>query len=59
MEKYYVNSGPFQGETVATKESIDGKDTVMVTLIDDHGKNLSDEEFPIPVGFLEPMSKPM
>jgi len=58
MNKYYVNGGSFQGETVAVEENLEGKtseETVMAILIDDHGKNITDESFPIPVGFLEPM----
>ena len=58
MKKYFVNKGSFQGETVAVEENLEGKtseETVMAILIDDHGKNITDESFPIPVGFLEPM----
>jgi hypothetical protein len=51
--KYYVLFGEHQGEFVGVGEVLEGKKTVMATLVDDHGKNISDEFFPIPVGYLE------
>lgn len=54
MKKCYVNGGPFQGETaVVTRELGDGK--AMVKLVDDHGKDISGEEFPMPMNMLEEM----
>lgn len=54
MKKYLVNGGPFQGETaVVTRELEDDK--VMVKLVDDHGNDISGEEFPMPKSHLEEM----
>ncbi|MBO4516854.1 hypothetical protein J5751_05525 [bacterium] len=54
MKKYFVNGGPFQGETaIITSEQ--NNETAMVKLIDDHGRDISEEAFPMPKSYLEEM----
>ena len=54
MKKCYVNGGPFQGETAVVTRELDGN-KAMVKLVDDHGKDISGEEFPMPMSMLEEM----
>ena len=53
-QKKYVARGQFQGETAVITGMVD-ENTVMVELIDDHGKVISDNPFPMSKGDLEDM----